>query len=232
MPQPTRAQILERRDQLVALLAETDHQAGLGRDAGRMAARAVQQLQRPRVAPSRPRHPVESRHRLGVVVEHVGPRVEHRVERRFIPLKVRNQHFDPAAGQPRTRLADGVGEDRRAAVRQIVAVDRGDDDVVEVERADGVGDARRFGGVDRARAAVRDGAVREQARVQTSPRIMNVAVPWFQHSPMFGHCASSQTVCRFSSRISPLRRGSSATPARAPSAIRASAGVASRGKAG
>ena len=26
---------------------------------------------------------------------------------------------------------------------------------------------------------------------------MNVAVPWFQHSPMFGQCASSQTVCRF-----------------------------------
>ena len=51
-----------------------------------------------------------------------------------------------------------------------------------------------------------DTAQYEQARVQTSPRIMNVAVPWFQHSPMFGHCASSHTVCRFSSRISPLRR--------------------------
>src|SRR5262245_11586438 len=39
-----------------------------------------------------------------------------------------------------------------------------------------------------------------------SPRIMNVAVPWCQHSPMFGHCASSQTVCRLSARIRPLRR--------------------------
>ena len=46
----------------------------------------------------------------------------------------------------------------------------------------------------------------EQARVQTSPRIMNVAVPWFQHSPMFGQRASSHTVCRFSSRISPFSR--------------------------
>src|SRR4029077_12921220 len=46
----------------------------------------------------------------------------------------------------------------------------------------------------------------EHARVQTSPRIMNVAVPWFQHSPMFGHCASSHTVWRFSSRIRLLRR--------------------------
>jgi len=40
-----------------------------------------------------------------------------------------------------------------------------------------------------------------QARVQTSPRIMKVAVPWVQHSPMFGHRASSQTVWRFKSRI-------------------------------
>ena len=37
-----------------------------------------------------------------------------------------------------------------------------------------------------------------QRRVQVSPRIMNVAVPRSQHSPMFGHAASWQTVCRFS----------------------------------
>src|SRR5216683_5339156 len=29
---------------------------------------------------------------------------------------------------------------------------------------------------------------------------MNVADFWFQHSPIFGHCALSHTVCRFSSR--------------------------------
>ena len=45
-----------------------------------------------------------------------------------------------------------------------------------------------------------------QARVQTSPRIMNVAVPWCQHSPMLGQCASSQTVWRPCSRISPFKR--------------------------
>ena len=32
---------------------------------------------------------------------------------------------------------------------------------------------------------------------------MNVAVPWCQHSPMFGQCASSQTVLSFSSRMMP-----------------------------
>ena len=46
----------------------------------------------------------------------------------------------------------------------------------------------------------------EHARVQTSPRIMNVAVPWCQHSPMFGHRASSQTVFSFRSFMIPLSR--------------------------
>ncbi len=41
----------------------------------------------------------------------------------------------------------------------------------------------------------------EQARVQVSPRIMNVAVPRSQHSPMFGQAASSQTVFRLAPLI-------------------------------
>ena len=40
-----------------------------------------------------------------------------------------------------------------------------------------------------------------QRRVQVSPRIMNVAVPRSQHSPMFGQAASWQTVCRSSASI-------------------------------
>ena len=35
-----------------------------------------------------------------------------------------------------------------------------------------------------------------QPRVQTSPATMNVAVPLPQQSCMFGHLASSQTVCK------------------------------------
>ena len=35
---------------------------------------------------------------------------------------------------------------------------------------------------------------KRQARVHTAPISMMVAVPAFQHSPMFGHLASSQTV--------------------------------------
>ncbi len=42
-----------------------------------------------------------------------------------------------------------------------------------------------------------------QERVQVSPIIRKVAVPWPQHSPMLGHLASSQTVCSALERIMP-----------------------------
>ena len=41
---------------------------------------------------------------------------------------------------------------------------------------------------------------KRQPRVQTSPINITVAVPPPQHSPTFGQLASSQTVCRSSSR--------------------------------
>src|ERR1700743_929838 len=43
-------------------------------------------------------------------------------------------------------------------------------------------------------------AQNRQARVHTDPISMMVAVPAFQHSPMFGHFASSHTVLRRCSR--------------------------------
>jgi hypothetical protein len=39
----------------------------------------------------------------------------------------------------------------------------------------------------------------ERQRLQRSPAIMNVAVPFSQHSQWFGHFALSQTVCSFNS---------------------------------
>src|SRR5215475_10776993 len=42
------------------------------------------------------------------------------------------------------------------------------------------------------------------ARVQRSPAIIKVAVPWLQHSQRFGHCALSQTVCNRKSEMRAL----------------------------
>ena len=49
-------------------------------------------------------------------------------------------------------------------------------------------------------------AQKPQERVQVSPRIMKVAVPRFQQSPMLGQRASSQTVWSSCSRIRSRRR--------------------------
>jgi hypothetical protein len=72
-----------------SLPAEADHHAALGRNAGRVAPRPIEQLQRSRVASARARHPAQPRHRFSVVVEHVGPRVEHGVQRRLVALEIR-----------------------------------------------------------------------------------------------------------------------------------------------
>ena len=48
-------------------------------------------------------------------------------------------------------------------------------------------------------------AQKPQRRVHRLPSSMNVAVLWFQHSPMLGHCADSHTVCNPSPRASFFR---------------------------
>ncbi len=112
-----------------------------------------------------------------------------------------------------------------AVVGQVVAVDRGDDGVAQAHLLDLIGD----------RAAGSSGSFqvglpvltlqKPQRRVQVSPRIMKVAVPRSQHSPMFGQLASSQTVCSLSpspntSRTASVpaisaRRRATASPSRA-----------------
>ncbi len=101
------------------------------------------------------------------------------------------------------QLADATndhGEDRRAAVLALVAVDAGDDGVAQVHGLDRLGDA--FGS-SQSSGAGRPVLMSQKPheRVQMSPIIRKVAVPAPQHSPMFGHMASSHTVCSVLLRI-------------------------------
>ena len=90
-----------------------------------------------------------------------------------------------------------------AAVFQVIARDRGDHDVLQPHPPDGFGDPLRLIFLERERFR-RLTAQNPQARVQRSPAIIIVAVPWLQHSQRFGHCALSQTVCRRRSEMSAL----------------------------
>jgi hypothetical protein len=75
--------------------------------------------------------------------------------------------------------------------------------MLQIHPAHGLGDAFGFILFERERLR-RATAQKPQARVQRSPAIITVAVPWLQHSQRFGHCALSQTVCRRRSEISAL----------------------------
>ena len=98
---------------------------------------------------------------------------------------------------------NGAREMFGAAVFQVIAGDRSNDDVFELQSSDGFGDPLRFIFLERKGFAVLT-AQNPQARVQRSPAIIMVAVPWLQHSQRFGHCALSQTVCRRRSEMSAL----------------------------
>src|SRR6478672_10973405 len=86
-----------------------------------------------------------------------------------------------------------------AAVFQIVARDGSNHHVLQIHPAP------RFGSSS---SSVNGFAVvtaqNPHARVQRSPAIIKVAVPWLQHSQRFGHCALSQTVCNRKSEMSAL----------------------------
>ncbi len=156
----------------------------------------LQQADRGEVARARPHREIFRRHGLEIVVEHVGPRRDHRLDRAVLAQEVGRQHLDRGRRAARADGADHRREMRRPAVVEIVAVDRGDDDVREAELRGRLGDVR---GLGRHRAAPGSPVLtlqKAQARVQVSPMIMKVACFFSQHSPMLGQPASSQTVCR------------------------------------
>ncbi len=113
--------------------------------------------------------------------------------------EIRRQHLDRGVRAARADRADDGGEVRCPAIVEIVAIDRGDDDMASPSFA--VASATCAGSA----ASSAPGSPvltlqKAQARVQVSPMIMKVACFFSQHSPILGQPASSHTVCRPFSR--------------------------------
>ena len=143
---------------------------------------------------------IKPRHRLDIVVEHVGPGGGDAIDGARLVAEIGRQHFDGGAGRQRPHPLDAGDELEGAAIVEIVAVDRGDDDMLQAHRC------HRFRQMFRFVTSTAPGLPvltlqNAQARVQVSPRIMNVAWRCFQHSPILGQAASSHTVCRLLARI-------------------------------
>ena len=85
--------------------------------------------------------------------------VEDGAEGVVIALEVGDEHLNRAAGQHVADALDALGEDGRAAVRQVLSGDGGDDAVAQLKLPDGLGEASRLLGVEGQRAAGGHGAV-------------------------------------------------------------------------
>ena len=159
-----RAQVREHGRDLVVRLAEAHHEAalrGLPRDE---VLRRPEHLQAETVAALRPQEREETRHRLDVVVEDLGPRLEHRAQGLAVALEVGDEHLDPRPGQRASHGAHGVREVGGAAVGEVVAVDRGQDHVAQAHPRRGLRHARGLRGVRGQGPGGGDGAVGAAAR--------------------------------------------------------------------
>ena len=85
------------------------------------------------------------------MVEHVGFRIQHRIERGFVAVEIRDEDLDFALRIQRAHLANCGGPMRRAAVRQIIAIHGSNHRMREIQMPHCFGDVARFGGVKRAR---------------------------------------------------------------------------------
>ena len=160
-----RAHVAHHLQDLFVGLAQADHDAALGRHARHLLLEVLQQVQAEGVVGARPRFLVQARRGLQVVVHHVGRRGLQDVQRAVgAAAEVGHQDLDPGLRRQLARLADAVDEVAGAAVAQVVAVDAGDDHVLELQRRDRPRQVLRLAGVQRVGAAVADVAERAAAR--------------------------------------------------------------------
>jgi len=163
-----RAEIAQRREQLVPFLAQAADDPGLRQQLGIHVLGAVEELQGPRVAATRPRDAVQPGNRFEVVIEDVWSSVDDNAERCGTAFEVGDQDFDRCLRQAAPDLADGRREHLGTPVRQVVAIHAGNDDMLEAHLHDCVGQALRFAGVERCGRPVGDRAVRAVPRTHVA----------------------------------------------------------------
>ncbi|MNQ83831.1 hypothetical protein D3C85_989330 [compost metagenome] len=155
------AHALHDFDDFFVGLAQTQHQAGLGRNVRHHLLEALQQGQRPLVVRTRTRRLVQAWHGFQVVVEHIrrlgGGDFQRDVHAATV---VRDQGFELHVRRQLADFADAVGKVLGTAVTQVVAVHRSDHHVLQAQVGDGNGQAFRLVDVQRLRTAVADVAER------------------------------------------------------------------------
>src|SRR5580704_2464348 len=151
-------EVAEHLNQFFRGFAESHHHSALRHHAGRELLGIFQQREAAFVTGSGAHRAVKTRHGFGVVIENVGPRLEHNLQRFFESLKVRNQHLDAAIRNQLANLANGLGENSGATDVVIVTIHAGHNGVLQTQRGHSFSHAARFVPVDRLGPALRHGA--------------------------------------------------------------------------
>ena len=199
-------QVAHHFDDLLVCFTEPHHQPRLGGHLGMPGLEPLQEVERPLVVGAGTRLAVQPRHRLQVVVEHVGRRPGQPLQRHVHPpAEVGDEDLDPGGG---TRLAHRTHAGRemaRAAVAEIVAIDRGDHHVAQPQHPDRLRETRRLVRVEGVRPAVGDVAERAPAGAEVAhDHERGGAVR--EALRRFGQDASSHTLCSPCARSSRFTR--------------------------
>ncbi len=138
------AQVVKRVQDLVAGLAEPQHEAGLG---GPLRVDLVGHLQHPEgavVVTPRPDLRREAPHRLEVVAHDLRLGGHHHRHGVAVAHEIAGEHLHRAALGGTVDGADGIRQHLGATILEVVAVDHRDHHVFELHSRDGIGDAHRF----------------------------------------------------------------------------------------
>ena len=143
----------------MAAFAEADHQPRLADHLRRTFGNPAEYLHRPLVSPRATHLPVEPRHRLDVVVVHLGPGVDDSVDLWQIATKIRGQDLDRWGSVELAQTLDAGDKTSSPAVGEIVTIDRRDHNVLETHLDHRLDQLPRLVGVEGGRSSVGDRAV-------------------------------------------------------------------------
>ena len=134
---PRAPQVLQRLNDLLVALPQTEHDPGFHGDSVADLMREAQHFQRfavSRACADLPRQPLN---RLDVVVENRRPGGEYGGNRPAVAVEIGSQHLDSRPRQPPVQRVDDRGETVRSTVRQIVPGHAGHDHIVQMKSRGG-----------------------------------------------------------------------------------------------
>ena len=141
------AQVVHGLRNLFVGFPESEHEAGLGQDLGLVLLGVRQNAERLLIARTRIAHGMrEPLHRLDVLRKDFESRIHHGLDIAQHALEIRRERFDGDVWRAPLDGANGFGVVPGAAIRQIVAIHRGEHDVLELHELDA---ARRVLGLFR-----------------------------------------------------------------------------------